>query len=198
MVNLGRLNAELARLVTQARTGLVQISNGGRGVGAGTVWHPEGLIVSNAHVAGNGRRSITVTLPDGQVLPARLLAREKRSDLAAIAVEANNLPVIEVGRSHSLKPGDLVLAVGHPWGVLGAATMGVVITVDVPLEMPRMRRELIQVSLHLRPGHSGGPLVDVEGKLVGVNTMMAGPDVGMAVPVDEVKRFLKQRLGEVE
>jgi S1-C subfamily serine protease len=127
-----------------------------------------------------------------------LLARDKSSDLAAIAIEANNLPVIEVGHSHTLQPGDLVLAVGHPWGVLGAATMGVVIAVDVPLEMPRMNRELIQVSLHLRPGHSGGPLVDVEGKLVGVNTMMAGPDVGMAIPVDEVKRFLKHRLGTVE
>ena len=194
MSEIHRLNNDLASLVSRARNGLVRIKDGHRGVGAGTIWHPEGLIISNAHVTGKRRKSLEVTLPDQRVLPARLLARDKRSDLAALVVEASDLPAMELGNSKALNPGDLVLAVGHQWGVLGAATMGVVIAVGIPPEMTRLGRDLIQVSLHLRPGHSGGPLVDVHGKLVGVNTMMAGPDVGMAVPVNEVKAFLKERL----
>jgi S1-C subfamily serine protease len=80
--------------------------------------------------------------------------------------------------------------------VAGAVTAGVVAGVgrDLP-EMPRSDREWIAVSLHLRPGHSGGPLVDDQGRLVGMNTMMAGPDVGLAVPVHVVKHFLRQAVG---
>jgi S1-C subfamily serine protease len=87
------------------------------------------------------------------------------------------------------------MALGHPWGVSGAATAGVVIGVgnDLP-EMPWSDREWIAVGLHLRPGHSGGPLVDAQGRLVGINTMMTGLEVGMAVPVHVVKAFLKQAL----
>ena len=85
---------------------------------------------------------------------------------------------------------------GHPWGVAGAATGGVVIGVGTDLpEMPLTDREWIAVSLRLRPGHSGGPLVDAEGRLVGINTMMVGPEVGMAVPVHVIKDFLKLELG---
>jgi S1-C subfamily serine protease len=87
------------------------------------------------------------------------------------------------------------LAVGHPWGVEGGATLGVVIGIGADLpENPQPWRELIAVSLHLRPGHSGGPLVDAHGTLVGINTMMAGPEVGLAVPVDAVQDFLKDRV----
>jgi S1-C subfamily serine protease len=94
-----------------------------------------------------------------------------------------------------LVTGQIVLAIGHPWGVLGAATIGSIIDVGVPLEMHDLGRELIQVGLHVRPGHSGGPLVDADGRLVGINTMMAGPDVGLAVPVHVVSGFLRQALG---
>jgi S1-C subfamily serine protease len=83
---------------------------------------------------------------------------------------------------------------GHPWGVTGAVTAGVVIDVGVPLEMPGLGRDLIQIDLTLRPGYSGGPLVDVGGRLIGINAMMAGPEVGLAVPVHEVKRFLREAL----
>ena len=171
----------------------MQITNGRRGSGAGTIWHPDGLILTNAHVV--GRRSLRVTLPDGQALPARLLAPSKGLDLAALSVERSELHSIELGQSERLQPGQVVLAMGHPWGVIGAATMGVVIDIGVPQELAAMGRELIQVDLPLRPGYSGGPLVDVEGRLVGINTMMAGPEVGLAVPVHEVKRFLRDALG---
>jgi serine protease Do len=187
------LNRELGQLVEGARRSLVQVSSGARGGGAGTVWHPDGLIITNAHVVRD--RSPRVTLPDGTVLNARILARDSDIDVAALMVEASGLPYIELGQSRSLRSGEWVTALGHPWGISGAATGGVVIGVgsDLP-EMPGSGREWIAVSLHLRPGHSGGPLVDAQGRLVGINTMMNGPEVGIAVPVHVIKAFLHQQL----
>jgi serine protease Do len=182
----------MAHVVEDVRRSLVQIVNGRRGSGAGTIWHPKGLILTNAHVI--GRHSLRVRLPAGQSLPARPLAHSAELDLAALAVEASGLPTTKLGRSEELQPGQWVLALGHPWGVLGAVSAGVVIDVGVPQELPTLRRDLIQVDLPLRPGYSGGPLVDVRGRLVGINAMMAGPEVGLAVPVHEVKRFLRQAL----
>ncbi len=191
---LRQWNEDMAHVVEQARRALVQIRNGRAGAGAGTIWHPDGLILTNAHVA--GRRGLQVTLPDGRSLPARVLAYDAQRDIAALAVEANELPVIELGDSRRLRPGQWLLAVGHPWGMAGAATAGVLAGSGRHLpEMPLSGRDWIAVSLHLRPGHSGGPLVDARGCLVGINTMMAGPDLGLAVPVHEVKAFLKKALG---
>jgi len=185
---LHQLNDELSGVADEARRSLVSISNGRRGAGAGTIWHPDGLILTNAHVV--QLRSPKVTLPDGRMTPARVLAHDKVLDLAALRVDAAHLPTIELGDSRGLQPGEWVLALGHPWGVAGAATAGVVIGMGPPPEMAVPGRELLHVGLHLRPGHSGGPLVDTDGRLVGINTMMAGPDVGMAVPVHVVKDFL--------
>lgn len=136
-----------------------------------------------------------VVLPDGQTLPARVLARDPGHDLAALGVKASGLPAVELGDSRGLYPGQWVLALGHPWGVAGAVTAGVVAGVDARLpEMPLADWDWIAVSLHLRPGHSGGPLVDEAGWLVGINTIMAGPDVGLAVPVYVAKDFLGRAL----
>ncbi len=191
---LQQLNEEMATIVANSRASLVQIKNGQGGAGAGTIWHREGLIITNAHVL-QQHPNPTVILPDGRALPGRLLADDPGRDLAALAVAANDLPTIGLGNSNQLQPGQWVLAVGHPWGVLGAATAGIVIATGQPPELPGYRGELIQVSLHLRPGHSGGPLVDIAGRLVGLNTMIAGPEVGLAIPVHVVKAFLRERLG---
>ena len=103
-------------------------------------------------------------------------------------VDVTGLPTIEIGNSRALQPGQWVLAMGHPWGVKGAATAGVVIGVGSEWpEMPQSPKEWIAVSLRLRPGHSGGPLIDVNHRLVGINTLMTGPQVGMAVPVHVAK-----------
>jgi S1-C subfamily serine protease len=192
---LQQLNVELSTVIDRIRPSLVEIKNGRGGFGAGTIWHPDGLIVTNAHVAGAERRRLEVALADGRTLPARLLAHDTSLDLAALKVDAAGLPAIELGRSMRLQPGQWVLAMGHPWGVPSAATAGVVIGVGPHPEGILPQRELIQVNLPLRPGHSGGPLVDARSRLVGVNTMMNGPEVGLAVPVHEAKRFLRQALG---
>ena len=201
-VLLEQLNLEVGNVVDKVRQSLVQVHNGHRGAGSGTIWHRDGLIVTNAHVVSDsGHRhsqkgELRVTLPDGTTLPARLLARDEGRDVAALLVEAKELTPIELGTSRDLQPGRWVLAVGYPWGVAGAATAGIVIGTGEDLPgTPSPAREWIAVSLELRPGHSGGPLVDVQGRLVGVNTMMAGPEVGMAVPVHVVKEFLRRELG---
>jgi serine protease Do len=188
-----QLNSEMAGIVKNVRRSLVQIRNGRGGAGAGTLWHPDGLIITNAHVV--QRSALKVELPDGRILPAKVLAHDGERDLAALSVEATGLPTIELGDSQHLQPGQWVLALGHPWGVPGAVTAGIVINVGKPPEMPPTRGEFIQVGLPLRPGHSGGPLVDIYGRLLGVNTMITGPEVGLAVPIHVIKEFLRQALG---
>ncbi len=196
------LNTELPAVVERAQRALVQISSQGGGHGAGTIWHPAGLIVTNAHVIARltpsgvaVSRALTVTLPDGRDLTAQVLALDPGEDLAALSVLADDLPTIELGRSRALRPGHWVMAVGHPWGVAGAVTGGIVIGTGQNLpEIPHSHHDWIAVSLHMRPGHSGGPLVDIKGRLVGINTMIAGPDVGFAIPLHTVKAFLKRSL----
>lgn len=198
---LHQLNSELPQVVDQAQRALVHVHNG-NGNGAGTIWHEAGLIITNAHVAAHVTRrgmrvshTLRVTLPDGDELDAQLLAIDPARDLAAISVLAHDLPTIELGSSRDLRPGHWVMAVGHPWGVAGAVTGGIVIGTGKGLpEIPRSHEDWIAVSLHMRPGHSGGPLVDVHGKLIGINTMIAGPDVGFAIPLHSVKAFLKREL----
>ena len=188
---LQQLNAEMSDVLENVRNSLVEIHNGRRGIGAGIVWSSDGVIITNAHVV--GRSHLQVTLPDGRTLPARVLAHDAEHDLAALAVDATGLPAIQVGQSQRPQLGQWVMALGHPWGVTGAVTSGVVIGAGSEWpEMPQSGREWVVVSLHLRPGYSGGPLVDAQGRLVGINTMMTGPDVGVAVPVHIVKDFVQR------
>jgi serine protease Do len=196
---LRAISAQMSSVVGDVRKSLVQLSNGrsedGRsGSGAGTIWHPEGLILTNAHVVQG--RAPQVTLWDGRTFPSQLLVHDDKLDLAALAINATDLPTIELGKSGELAAGQWVLALGHPWGVTGAASAGAVIAVGKPPELPWYPGDLIQVSLQLRPGHSGGPLVDGKGRILGINTMIAGPQVGLAIPLHTVKRFLRDRLGK--
>ena len=187
------LDADLAAVVAKVRRSLVHVRNGKRGSGAGTIWHPQGLVVTNAHVVDKG--PVKIELPSGRILPAELLAIDAEGDLAALRIAAEALPTIELGDSHRLRAGHWVVAVGHPWGIEGAATAGIVIGAGSEWpEMPRSGRDWVVVGLHMRPGHSGGPLVDVRGRLMGINTMINGPDVGLAVPTHVVVEFLRRSL----
>lgn len=188
------LNEEQATLVDRVQNSLVEVRNGREGFGAGVIWQPDGIIVTNAHVI--HRQSLHVALRDGRTVDARLIAYDQANDIAALATDAANLDAIDLGDSESLHPGQLVFALGHPWGVPRAATAGVVIGAGERLpESPRANREWVAVSLRLRPGNSGGPLIDAKGRLLGLNTMMTGLDFGMAVPTHVVKKFMRESLG---
>ena len=189
-----QLNTALSGVLDDVSASVVQVRDESRGAGAGTIWHSDGLIVTNAHVAQGG--PLKVALHDGRVLDAQLIARDEEHDLAALAVEANDLPTIKIGSTRALHPGQWVMALGHPWGVANAATSGILIGVGEQLpELPTARHEWVVADLHLRPGNSGGPLVDADGRMIGVNTLMTGPGVGVAVSVDVVKAFLQRTIG---
>jgi serine protease Do len=190
---LVQLNQDMAAAITGVEDGLVSIRNGRRmGNGAGVIWGSKGLILTNAHVI--KAENPVVDLGRGESEHGAVLAHDRNLDLALLQVPRQNLILIARGDSRSLRSGDWVAAVGHPWGVNGAVTSGTVIGMDSDWEeMPRREgRELIFVGLHLRPGHSGGPLIDHAGRLVGINTMAAGPDVGVAVPVHVAERFVAE------
>lgn len=203
---LQQFSDELASVSESVLRSLVRIRNGRYGAGAGIIWQAGGLVVTNNHVIAGARTrpgyraqrqtshdpSLAVILPDGRELPATVLATDPAYDLAALRIQASGLPAIAFGDSRQVQPGQFVLALGFPWGVSGGATSGVIIGMGASLpEVGGDNREWLAASLHLRPGHSGGPMVDSQGRLLGINTMMNGPDVGVAVPVHVAQAFLR-------
>ncbi|MCH9018178.1 MAG: trypsin-like peptidase domain-containing protein [Chloroflexi bacterium] len=202
---LPQLNSDLGELADQVRRSLVQVSAGRSGSGSGVVFAADGLVVTNAHVVSGNRgrhpgTGLRVTLPNGVVAVAGLLAKDDDLDVAILQVERieGKLPElhpIKMGDSRELRAGQWVMAMGHPWGVAGAAVAGIVIGAgpDLP-EAPGAAKDWIAVDLALRPGHSGGPLVDHRGRLIGMSAMMAGLEVGMAVPVHVIGEFVARVL----
>ena len=198
---LARFDADTHAVVARTLDALVRVRNG-MGAGAGAVWHSDAdvahghsLILTNAHVV--GRHPPQVDLPDGRSFAATVVAADAGLDLAALRIDVAGLREIPLGDSRALRPGQWVLALGHPWGIAGGLTAGVVIGHGAALpEMPLSEREWIALSLRLRPGHSGGPVVDAAGRLVGLNAVMVGPEVGLAIPVHVAVAFLKRALHE--
>ncbi|KAA6456872.1 serine protease [Acidobacteria bacterium AB60] len=149
--------------------------------GSGVVWR-DGLIVTNAHVAvGKGH---TVVFSDGTSVQGRLAARDPAVDLAALAIDATGLPVASVRGARSLRPGEVVLAVGNPWDGEGAVSAGIV-------HRAAGQGAVIFADIRLAPGNSGGPLADAEGNVVGVNSAIF-QGLGCAVSSETVMEFLRQ------
>ena len=182
------LSGELAALAERVRAGVVEVSDG-RGTGAGTIWSSDGLIVTNHHVVPG--ETACVTLDDDTVLDARVIASLPERDLSLLKVGATDLPALPIGDSASLRPGEIVMAVGHPHGVPGVVTFGVFSRVG-PYEgrTGRHLREGLLADIELRPGNSGGPLVNARGEVVGINAMVLGPGTALAIPSTTVGRLL--------
>lgn len=192
-----QINDSAAGAVETVRDSLVQIVGSQGNMGAGTIWQRDGLILTNAHVVVDRqpRRDLTVVLNDGTRYIPQLLAYDRQRDLAALSINAKDLPTIAIGNSRDLVPGQYLMAIGHPWGVLDAITAGIVIGTGDNLPEVGDEREWIALDMKMRPGHSGGPLFNSAGQIMGINTMIRGPEVSFAVPVDVVKTFLKAALG---
>lgn len=175
----------LGEVGERMRRHTVLVQPGGRGSGSGVIWNSDGTILTNAHVARGSR--LEVMLWDGREFNAEVIARDSRRDLAALRIGAANLVSAVSADSSRLRPGEVVIAVGNPLGFLGAMTMGVVHAVG-PLR-GLGNKSWVQADVRLAPGNSGGPLADVQGRVIGINTMVAGR-LALAIPSNEVMRFL--------
>jgi serine protease Do len=180
----------LGEIAERVRRYTVLVQPGGRGSGSGVIWNSEGTIITNAHVARGSRAE--VTLWDGREFTAEVSSRDSRRDLAALRISACNLSAATVADSSRVRPGEVAIAVGNPLGFLGAMTMGVVHAV-APLR-GMGNRKWVQSDVRLAPGNSGGPLADVYGRVVGINTMVAG-GLALAIPSNEVLQFLLGNTG---
>jgi serine protease Do len=172
-------------IAEQLRRSTVLVLPGERGNGSGVIWSADGVIVTNAHVTRASQ--MRVQLWDGREFAAALVSRDTRRDLAALRISAANLPAATVADSSQLRPGELAIAIGNPLGFVGALTTGVVHAVG-PLR--RFGPEpWVQADVRLAPGNSGGPLADARGRVIGINTMVAGR-LALAVPSNAVTSFL--------
>jgi len=183
------LTSDLSAVVGRLRENTVELRSMGRAGGSGVIWRSDGLIVTSAHVVGGARpahHGLQVVLPDTRRLPATVLEWDRNLDLALLRVETHGLPAAQVGDSNRLRPGELVLAVGHPFGLSAAVVTGVVHA--APARGAAGRR-WVQADLRLAPGNSGGPLADAAGRVVGINAMIAGR-LALAVPSQVVETFV--------
>ena len=167
-----------------------------KGTGSGFIITPDGQILTNNHVV-QGAQALTVKLSDQKEYKAKVLARDPRSDLALIRIEATRkLPCLKLGESDSLIVGQKVLAIGNPFGFNGTLTTGIVSSLDRSIQTEDSQIPLegmIQTDAAINPGNSGGPLLDSHGDVIGINTAIFGESysgIGFAMPIDRAKTML--------
>jgi serine protease Do len=171
-----------------------------RASGSGFLIRDDGYLVTNAHVVDEAER-IQIKLADGRRFDGRLVGQDNRVDLALVKIEATGLPMAALGDSNRLRVGEFVLALGHPFGLEQTVSFGIVSRKGSPLQVAAPGFDFIQTDAAVNPGNSGGPLVNMAGEVVGVNSMAArNGSIGFAIPINLVKGLLPQlaEKGKVE
>jgi serine protease Do len=164
-----------------------------RGVGSGFIVSPDGFVLTNAHVV-DGADEVYVTLTDKREYKAKIIGFDKRTDVAVVKIEGSNLPRLAIGDSSKLRAGEWVIAIGSPFGLDNTVTAGIVSAKsrDTGDYLP-----LIQTDVAVNPGNSGGPLLNMQGEVIGINSQIysrSGGYMGIsfAVPIDEAMRVAEQ------
>jgi S1-C subfamily serine protease len=176
------------RVLRQTRRGRVAV-----GAGSAVVLTRDGFLITSAHVVAGRDRSGRATFVDGREIGFRVVGADPLSDLAVLRAEADDLEPATLGDAAELRVGQLVVAIGNPNGFAGSVTAGVVSALGRSLPArsgttQRMIDNVIQTDAALNPGNSGGALVDSFGRVVGVNTAVAGVGLGLAVPINDATR----------
>jgi serine protease Do len=176
-----------------------------RSLGSGVIVASDGYIITNNHVV-DGADEVHVTLPgSSKEYTAKIVGSDPKTDIAVIKIDANNLPAIQVGDSDTLKTGDLVFAIGNPFGVGESVSQGIISALGKDSVGINQYENFIQTDAAINPGNSGGALVDSRGVLIGINSAIitrsgANNGIGFAIPVNMVKRVATQLIehGKVE
>jgi Do/DeqQ family serine protease len=160
-------------------------------MGSGMIVSPEGHIVTNWHVI-NGALEVAVQLNDGRTLTARVAGADPRSDIAVLKVEAEGLTPIDFGDSESVRVGQMVFAVGNPFGLQETVTQGI-ISAKGRRTLSEASNEFFQTSTTINPGNSGGPLIDIRGRVIGINNFIisrsgGSEGIGFAIPSNVARR----------
>jgi S1-C subfamily serine protease len=175
------------------------------GVGSGVIYDRDGHILTNDHVI-TGAESLTVSLPDGRSFEAEVVGKDPRTDLAVLKIDGDDLPVAELGDSEDIAIGDWSVAIGNALGLPGGptVTVGVVSALGRTVQEPSsgggpgpFLSGMIQTDAAINPGNSGGPLVNIDGKVIGINTLVAGSaaegiqaqGIGFAISINQAKRI---------
>jgi serine protease Do len=192
-----------ARMIEDVQRSVAQVRSSGRGIGAGVIWPGDGLILTNHHVISGRRRrgDIRVALHDGRTLDADVVKSGRNLDLALLRLEGDHgdLPAATVGDSDALRVGELVYAIGHPWGSVGAVSAGIVGGVG-ELRGPGRgsSARYVRSDVALAPGNSGGPLLNARGEVVAINAMIFGL-MALSIPSNAAEAWVagerRPRLG---
>jgi serine protease Do len=167
-----------------------------KSLGSGVIVSPEGYILTNAHVV-DGAKEVTVTLADKREMKGRVVGSDPRADVAVVKIEGSNFPTLMLGDSDKVEVGDIVLAVGDPFGIGETVTNGIVSAMGRSGLGIEEVENFIQTDAPINPGNSGGALVDDEGHLIGINTAIVGNSggsqgIGFAVPINMARHDLDE------
>jgi putative serine protease PepD len=196
-------DGSVADIYAKTASGVAFINNGNGGSGSGFLIDDQGHVVTNEHVV-EGATEFTVHFgEDGDALPARLVGKDASSDLAVLEVDTGKIPSeakpLDLASSSDLRPGDVAIAIGSPFGLEGTVTTGIISALNRDIDSPNgfQITGVLQTDAAINPGNSGGPLLDADGRVIGVNSQIASSSrqssgVGFAVPVDTVKNVVPQ------
>ncbi|MBV8694950.1 MAG: trypsin-like peptidase domain-containing protein [Chloroflexi bacterium] len=183
-------SSAVVEMFEAAQPAIVQVHVEGRGGGTGVICQQDGHLITNNHVVARDNAKVQVLLSDGRTLDATVLYREPRLDLAMLKVHGDNFKLLSFGDSTKLRVGELVFAIGHPWGQRWAVTAGIVSTMRTAQLSDNLITQYIQSDVRLAPGNSGGPLLNADGEVVGINAMIFGGDLSVAIPSHVVNKWI--------